>query len=41
MSELYKYYLGVLAVSVLAGCSVNDVKDEDSVFYLILVAEID
>ncbi|MBE9559842.1 MAG: hypothetical protein IMF15_03590 [Proteobacteria bacterium] len=37
MSELYKYYLAVSVVSVLAGCAVNDVKDEDSAFYSVPV----
>ena len=37
MSELYKYYLAVSVVSVLAGCAVNDVKDEDSTFYAVPV----
>ena len=35
MRELYKYYLAVSVVSVLAGCTVNDIKDEDSTFYAV------
>ena len=37
MSELYKYYLAVSVVLVLAGCAANDVKDEDSTFYSVPV----
>ncbi len=37
MRELYKYYLSVLAMTLLVGCSVNDAKDEDSTFYAVPV----
>ena len=32
-----KYVYSVLAITVLAGCSSNDVKDEDSAFYAVPV----
>jgi len=40
MRELYKYYLAVLALTLLVGCSVNDVRDEDSTFYAVPVDSI-
>ena len=44
MRALYKYYLvglvAVLVIVFLAGCTVNDTKDEDSVFYAVPVGSV-
>ncbi len=40
MRALYKYYLAGLVIAVLAGCTVNDTKDEGSVFYAVPVGSV-
>jgi hypothetical protein len=40
MRALYKYYLAGLVMVFLAGCTVNDTKDEDSVFYAVPVGSV-
>ncbi len=40
MRALYKYYLAGLVIAFLAGCTVNDTKDEGSVFYAVPVGSV-